>query len=79
MHGWVVEATSLDSVAFPPELAEEPVGGVAIAVSHYRPRGAPWSRLIIFIVATSGGGVRAENDVHRVFVRLDRVPVTNLH
>jgi hypothetical protein len=59
VRGWLLQTNTLDEVTFPPELVEEPLGGVAIAVSHFRPQGSPWSQLIVFIVATSGG-VRAQ-------------------
>ena len=64
-HGWVFEASSVDDLRFPKDLLLAPVGGVAIAVSHYRPKNGPWSRLVIFILTeapSSQGQTSARRD-----------------
>lgn len=53
VRGWVYEASSIEELTFSPEMLRMPLADVGIAVGHYRPKGAPWSRLIIFIVATT--------------------------
>jgi hypothetical protein len=50
-HGWVFEASSLDELEFPRELVKQPLAGVAVAVTHYRPKNSPWTRLLVFILA----------------------------
>jgi hypothetical protein len=54
-NGWVFEASSLDDLTFPPELLRQPLGGVAVAVAHYRPKNSPWSQLVVLIIAASAG------------------------
>jgi hypothetical protein len=56
LHGWVFEASTLDDVLFPRELLWYPIAGVSIAVTHYRPKNSPWSRLVVFIVVASTHG-----------------------
>ena len=52
-HGWMFEASSVDDIRFPADLLRAPVGGVAIAVTHYRPKNGPWSRLVVFILTAA--------------------------
>ena len=52
-HGWVFEASSVDDIRFPADLLRAQVGGVAIAVNHYRPKNGPWSRLVVFILTAA--------------------------
>jgi hypothetical protein len=53
LRGWVVEASTIDALTFPADLVRAPLAGMGIAVGQYRPKGSPWSRLIIFILAES--------------------------
>lgn len=52
-HGWMFEASSIDDIRFPADLLRAPLGGVAIAVTHYRPKNGPWSRLVIFVLTAA--------------------------
>jgi hypothetical protein len=66
-RGFVLEMSSVEDIVFPSELLRTQLSGVAIAVGHYRPKGAPWSRLIVFVLAASAAGsapVSAARDAH---------------
>jgi hypothetical protein len=65
VRGWVIETSSIDSLTFPTDMLRDPLSGVSVAVARYRPKGAPWTRLLIFVLATSA-------DVGRTAAR-DRV------
>ena len=49
-HGWMFEASSVDDIRFPADLLRATLGGIAVSVTHYRPKNSPWSRLVIFVV-----------------------------
>jgi hypothetical protein len=50
-QAWVFEMSSLEAMVFPQDLLQPRLAGVAISVGHYRPQGAPWSRLVVFVIA----------------------------
>ena len=50
VHGYVVEATSIDAVQIPKELLRQPDLRLEIGVTHYRPPGAAWAQLVIVLV-----------------------------
>ncbi len=50
--GWVFETSSLEALVFPQDLLQPRLQNVAIAVAHYRSPGAPWSRLVVFVLAS---------------------------
>ena len=50
-RAWVFEMSSLEAMVFPQDLLLPRLAGVAISVAHYRPAGAPWSRLVVFVMA----------------------------
>lgn len=50
-RAWVFEMSSLEAMVFPQDLLLPRLAGVAVSVAHYRPAGAPWSRLVVFVMA----------------------------
>ncbi|MGZ3426223.1 MAG: hypothetical protein ACXVCV_06215 [Polyangia bacterium] len=50
-RGFVFEVSSLEDLDFPRDLVKQPLAGVAISVTHYRPKNSPWTRLLVFILA----------------------------
>jgi hypothetical protein len=61
-RGWFFEGSSLDELTFPPELLRQSLGGIAVAVTHYRPKNEPWSRLVVLILAESPTQTSAARD-----------------
>jgi hypothetical protein len=59
MQGYIVETTSLDALEIPPEIVAQPNLRVEIGVTHYKPPGAAWAQLMIFVIYTSAPAVQA--------------------
>ena len=63
VRAWMLEASSIEDLTFPADMLRVPLLGVGVAVGHYRPKGAPWTRLVIFVLAASGdAGLTATRD-----------------
>ena len=54
----VIQRVSTDpqSIEFPEEMVRQPALGVALGIAHWRPEGAAWGRLVIFLVTSMPGG-----------------------
>jgi hypothetical protein len=48
--GWVAEVSEIESLEFPEEYLRRPSLGVAVAVSHRRPKGEAWGRYVVMLV-----------------------------
>ena len=55
-RGYVVEATSLDSVEIPEDVLAQPTLHLDFGVTHHRPPGAAWGQLVILVVHINYGG-----------------------
>jgi hypothetical protein len=53
VKGWWVDAAKLDEMDLPPELLQAPTLNVAVAVSHYRREGEPWTRYVVVLVVVT--------------------------
>jgi hypothetical protein len=59
MRGYILETTSLDALEIPPEIIARPNLRVEIGVTHYKPPGAAWAQLMIFVIYSGGPVVEA--------------------
>jgi hypothetical protein len=48
--GWIAEVSEIDSLEFPEEYLSRPSLGIAVAVSHRRPKGDAWGRYVVMLV-----------------------------
>jgi hypothetical protein len=48
--GWIAEVSEIESLEFPEEYLRKPSLGVAVAVSHRRPKGEAWGRFVVMLV-----------------------------
>lgn len=49
--GWVAETRDLDDIVFPDEFLERTELGIAISVTSRRPKGEPWGRYVVLMLA----------------------------
>ncbi len=48
--GWIAEVSEIESLEFPEEYLTRPSMGIAVAVSHRRPKGDAWGRFVVMLV-----------------------------
>ena len=48
--GWIAEVSEIESLEFPEEYLRRPSMGIAVAVSHRRPKGDAWGRYVVMLV-----------------------------
>ncbi|TFG95431.1 MAG: hypothetical protein E4H11_05065 [Myxococcales bacterium] len=48
--GWIAEVSEIESLEFPEEYLLRPSMGIAVAVSHRRPKGDAWGRYVVMLV-----------------------------
>jgi hypothetical protein len=48
--GWIAEVSDIEGLEFPEEYLRKPSMGVAVAVSHRRPKGEAWGRYVVMLV-----------------------------
>jgi hypothetical protein len=53
VRGWWVDAAKLDELELPAELLQAPTLNLAIAVTHYRREGEPWTRYVVVLVVAT--------------------------
>ncbi|MDJ0851059.1 MAG: hypothetical protein QNK04_22025 [Myxococcota bacterium] len=50
--GWVAEVSEIEDLEFPEDYLTRPSLGVAVAVSHYLPKGEAWGRYVVMLVVS---------------------------